>query len=562
MDTLANLYESQGRYGEAETLFKEALQFRENILGKKHPDTITSLNNLAKLYITQGRYGEAELLFKESLQLRENVLEKKHPDTITSMNNLAVLYESQGRYGEAEPLYKEALQLSENVLEKKHPNTISPLSNLASLYSKQGRHGEAEPLYKEALQLRESVLGKEHPDTITSLSNLASLYSKQGRYGEAEPLFKKALQLSKNVFGKKHPEPLSSLNNIASLYESQVRYGEAESLYKESLQLRENVLGKEHPDTITSLNNLAGLYSKQGRYGEAETFYKEALQLSENVLGKNHPNTIIFISNLIFLYANPKVKKIEDAYALLKRLEQKLLSRSAQELVFTQSKRVRRLYLKNISHLYDLAFSFAIHYPKSAHKRFAANVLLRSKQIQAEEAAIQQRLLQISNDPDIIALRDQIADLRKRLSQSLFQKNQKTVPQLLWKQLRITEAIMRKKARQIHPDLKVSAANIDQVIEQLPNHSALIEYRIFSLLDFNLNKKSTHIAAYAMLSDYSAKERIMFVDMGTLNDIAKSWQAWQLMEQPLNLEMKQQIEKITNLNLMLLKVKKKHTTHK
>ena len=62
------------------------------------------MNNLAALYHAQGRYGEAEPLLKRALDGRERVLGKEHPDTLQSVNNVATLYYAQGRYGEAEPL--------------------------------------------------------------------------------------------------------------------------------------------------------------------------------------------------------------------------------------------------------------------------------------------------------------------------------------------------------------------------------------------------------------------------------------------------------------------------
>ena len=43
------------------------------------------------------------------------MLGPRHPDTLSSLNNLAGLYEDQGRYGEAEPLYREALQACREV---------------------------------------------------------------------------------------------------------------------------------------------------------------------------------------------------------------------------------------------------------------------------------------------------------------------------------------------------------------------------------------------------------------------------------------------------------------
>ena len=54
-------------------------------------------------------FGEAEPLFREALQKRRSTLGDAHPDTLTSMNNLAELLRAQGKFGEAEPLFREAL---------------------------------------------------------------------------------------------------------------------------------------------------------------------------------------------------------------------------------------------------------------------------------------------------------------------------------------------------------------------------------------------------------------------------------------------------------------------
>ena len=56
----------------------------------------TSLNNLAALYRAQGRYGEAEPLYKRSLAIREKALGPEHPQTGTRLNNLARLLEAKG----------------------------------------------------------------------------------------------------------------------------------------------------------------------------------------------------------------------------------------------------------------------------------------------------------------------------------------------------------------------------------------------------------------------------------------------------------------------------------
>src|ERR1700750_855260 len=67
------------------------------------------LNNLAALYERQGRYAEAEPLFKRALAIRQKALGPAHPDVGQSLNNLATLYERQGRHTDAEPLFRQAL---------------------------------------------------------------------------------------------------------------------------------------------------------------------------------------------------------------------------------------------------------------------------------------------------------------------------------------------------------------------------------------------------------------------------------------------------------------------
>ena len=94
----------------------------EKALGPEHPNVALSLNNLAGLYAHQGRYADAEPLYKRALAIREKALGPDHPDVAASLNNLAELYANQGRYADAEPLYKRSLAISEKALGPDHPD--------------------------------------------------------------------------------------------------------------------------------------------------------------------------------------------------------------------------------------------------------------------------------------------------------------------------------------------------------------------------------------------------------------------------------------------------------
>ncbi|MEQ8381427.1 MAG: FxSxx-COOH system tetratricopeptide repeat protein [Coleofasciculus sp. A1-SPW-01] len=298
LNNLANLYNLLGRYSEAELLYQQDLELRKRLLGEDHPHVASSLHNLATLYYSQGRYSEAEPLYLQALDLRKRLLGDDHPDVAINLNNLANLYSSQGRYSEAEPLLKQALELYKRLLGDNHPHVASGLNSLGHLYNLLGRYSEAEPLHLQALELRKRLLGDNHSSVATSLNNLAYVYSSQGRYSEAEPLLKKALELSKRLLGDDHPDVAMSLHNWAKLYKSQGRHSEAEPLYLQALELFKRLLGDNHPYVATSLHSLASLYESQGRYSEAEPLYLQALELCQRLLGDDHPTTITVRDNL------------------------------------------------------------------------------------------------------------------------------------------------------------------------------------------------------------------------------------------------------------------------
>ena len=101
---MAKVYDHQGRYADAEPLYKRAVATGEKAHGPDHPLVAVSLNNLAALYTKQDRYTDAEPLLKRALAILEKALSPDHPYVVTALNNLAELYRKEGRYADALPL--------------------------------------------------------------------------------------------------------------------------------------------------------------------------------------------------------------------------------------------------------------------------------------------------------------------------------------------------------------------------------------------------------------------------------------------------------------------------
>ena len=218
-----------------------------------------------------GKYKQALENDKASYESRQALLGEKHPDTLTSLNNLAVDYKNLGLFDEALKAAKKAYDLRKLVLGEDHPATLTSLNNLAMDYSCLGRFDKALNSDELAYNLRKLVLGEKHPDTLKSLNNLAMDYNNLGLFDEAFDKAKQAYDLRKIILGEKHPDTLKSLSNLAVIYKNLGLFDDAFKTAKQAYDLRKPVLGEEHPDTNASkelvdlLNDFLGLENQDSQ---------------------------------------------------------------------------------------------------------------------------------------------------------------------------------------------------------------------------------------------------------------------------------------------------------
>ncbi len=123
---LGLLYLDLGRFEEAESAYKEALEIYKELAEKSPdaylPDVAMTQNNLGVLYGDLGRFEEAESAYKEALEIRKELAEKSPdaylPDLAQTQNNLGNLYRNLGRFADAERAYLEALEIYKELAEK------------------------------------------------------------------------------------------------------------------------------------------------------------------------------------------------------------------------------------------------------------------------------------------------------------------------------------------------------------------------------------------------------------------------------------------------------------
>jgi tetratricopeptide (TPR) repeat protein len=130
--------DGQGRYGEAEALYRKAIGVFERMPGLPPIELAVSLNNLAAIEQARGRLRRAEGLYRRALALKERRWGGDHPDVAMTLNNLAVLCRRQGRRAEAARLYEGALAIFTRALGAGHPKVLACRANYERLLAESG----------------------------------------------------------------------------------------------------------------------------------------------------------------------------------------------------------------------------------------------------------------------------------------------------------------------------------------------------------------------------------------------------------------------------------------
>jgi len=317
LNNVGLLFRRKGRFGDAEPLFRRAVEIEESVHGPDHPVVAVVLGNLAELLVETGRLSEAEPLMLRALAIHHTTTGLGHPDTAPGLINFATLLRTTNRHGDAEPLIRSALAIDEATFGRDHPRVARDLNHLAGLLGATDRIREAEPLSRRALAIYEARYGSDDPDVAVNLNNLAGILRATNRLAEAEPLYRRALAIDEAMLGPSHPHVAIRLSNLALLLAATDRLSEAEPLARRAVAIDKAVYGADHPYYAIELNNLAEILRGADRFDEAEPLFRRALAIDEASLGSNHPNVAIRLNNLSLLLR--ATNRLRDAVPLQRR---------------------------------------------------------------------------------------------------------------------------------------------------------------------------------------------------------------------------------------------------
>jgi serine/threonine-protein kinase len=216
---LSVLHSDHGDYSQAETFARRALDiYRE--MGTERFGLAEGEVNLGAMLRTEGKYAEAEPLFRDGLTMYRNLLGEEHPSVAYAWLHLGLLHYLEGKYPEAEEEVGKSLKIDQQKLPPGHPALASNYIALGLILNKTGRSAEAESKLREALQIRTRVVPKGHYLFAISQGALGECLTTEKKFAEAEPLLSESYATLKTVQSDRSPLTQEAARRLANLYQS------------------------------------------------------------------------------------------------------------------------------------------------------------------------------------------------------------------------------------------------------------------------------------------------------------------------------------------------------
>lgn len=171
----------QGKYDEAEVVYREALARLRAVHGPRHPDIAATLRELGRLEYERGDYRASMLLVRESMDLYTEIYGRGHPRTLMAADNLARLHRTQGEVAEAVELLRENATASAKRWPEGHWRVGDRYSELGGALLRLGDDlVEAEEALRRAVEILEVEEGERHFRTLRARLRLGAVLLEQG----------------------------------------------------------------------------------------------------------------------------------------------------------------------------------------------------------------------------------------------------------------------------------------------------------------------------------------------------------------------------------------------
>ena len=227
--SLAQTLITFSQFDEAAAMAERALGIFRQSFGDDHPDLAYPYETLGEICERRGRYGEAEQRYRQGLAAREHASDAHL--TAISLTEVARVLGLRGKHAEARETVEKALALLEKGATDRE--LAAPLSARAAIRLRQGEREEAIADGRRAVAVLEPVYGPTHPEVARALTVLGDVFAANGRNDEARGAYERAVA----ALGPRHPDLPSALLGLGGVLLAEQKRGEAIAPLERALEV-------------------------------------------------------------------------------------------------------------------------------------------------------------------------------------------------------------------------------------------------------------------------------------------------------------------------------------
>jgi len=249
---------------------QNALNIREKLYGKNHPQVADSYNNIGLVNADINSFA-AVIYFKNALKVYRSLYNENHPKVALVLNNLALQYDAQEDYAQALENLKKVSDIWTHLYEGDHPSKAFAAFSISNVYYHQQAFEEALAYQNQALEMYTRLYGNKHPE-IANIYNLkGDIYLKQEKYKLAIETIQKAIyaNISDQELNEIYQNPkLENYYNADILLSSLLQKSDAFEIYHYNKTLKFRDL-KASLETLEKADELVS-YIRQIRLSEKD----------------------------------------------------------------------------------------------------------------------------------------------------------------------------------------------------------------------------------------------------------------------------------------------------
>jgi serine/threonine protein kinase/Tfp pilus assembly protein PilF len=276
----ANLRKEEGKYKDAVSDAKRALELKLKALGPDHDSVAETYHLLGNIYLQTAQYAEAIDSYQRSVVIRERTLGPDHPKLVAAITSIAAVYGESGEHERSIAEHRRAIALLERV-HPDHPYLATVRNNLGAEFLGVERGQEAFEQFKLALDDFRKRVGPG-TQTVMALDNLGNAKLQMKEPVEALHYYQLALDECDRVLGGVHSFCGEILGGMGDAYLQQGKENEALSYFQRSVSVGEKALGPNHPQVAESWLGIGRLLLRRHRLAEAKAPLERSLAIYQS----------------------------------------------------------------------------------------------------------------------------------------------------------------------------------------------------------------------------------------------------------------------------------------